>query len=637
MANQAIKLYKVSDTDKRVGINLAANTNPGYTLDVNGNFRVNGGSAIISQINNVLTLYRSSTTAQDYPAGIYFTVNDTTNNKSYTSSFYAYQDHQTSPSGLNYVITPGGGLFIGSGEGPTNHYNAIKPYTGEDAFITADGTIWLQSNGQTIANRVGAAITTSGYIVPTKADTLTNGIGSIGTSNYHWSSAYIDNVRAFTGMDVFNTTGNGSSYRMGFSDRSMSVYALMWGSRIANYGGRISFGEYSENSSGTLLSYREQYVLPTPNQGLTSSSTYNILTTKQVNLDNKSSYGTGYNNSYLKFYIPHEDSGSLYPVMRIGTGRGNGWCLGTISTNNILYFVYNDGDGTANTNATWFSLSPGDTRNAGYEIITSRFTASQTSYGIVTTGFQHFGGIKGFNYIYTYGIDGNGGAVRWSTDISGHNSSGTITNELYYDTGNATNVTSGVWKFREYSPKSTASTTTTGKYEDYALPTVTTGRTDSTTYSILTSKSAVTIAQGGTGATTRLDALKALTSESVGTSAQFFLTITNSWGKGGYTNIADAKTVLGITGTQYGSNHMGWKKVSITLTNGAGSVACTGVTADSVVQATRVGTYSDTSGGYSTHIGAAASNAGNVKVFSTATGTVTWSTYLWWSKTATGG
>ena len=627
MANQAIKLYKENDTDKRVGINLAPNTNPGYTLDVNGNVR----------FRNMLTLYRSSTTAQDYPAGIYFTVNDTDNNKSYSSGLYAYQDHQTSPSGLNYVITPGGGLFIGSGEGPTNHYNAIKPYTGEDTFITADGTIWLQSNSQTVANRVGAAIITSGYIVPAKADTLTNGIGSIGTSNYHWSSAYIDNVRAFTGMDVFNTTANGSSYRMGFSDRSMSVYALMWGSRIANYGGRISFGEYSENSSGTLLSYRENYVLPTPNQGLTSNSTYNILTTKEVNLDNKSSYGAGYNNSYLKFYIPHEDSGSLFPVMRIGTGRGNGWCLGTISTNNILYFVYNDGDGTANTNATWFSLSPGDTRNAGYEIITSRFTASQTSYGIVTTGFQHFGGIKGFNYIYTYGIDGNGGAVRWSTDITGHNASGTITNELFYDTGNATNVTSGIWKFRQFSPNSTASTTTTGKYEDYKLPTVTTGRTDSPTYDILTSKSAVTIAQGGTGATTRLNALKALTNENVSTNANYFLTITTSWGKGGYTSVADAKTVLGITGTQYGSNHMGWKKVSITLTNGAGSVACTGVTASSVVQATRVGTFSDSSGGYSTHIGAAATDAGHVKVFSTANGTVTWSTYLWWSKTAEGG
>jgi hypothetical protein len=192
--------------------------------------------------------------------------------------------------------------------------------------------------------------------------------------------------------------------------------------------------------------------------------------------------------------------------------------------------------------------------------------------------------------------------------------------------------------FRLYSPTaSSGSKTYTGHYEQFELPDTNVGRTDNAGYAILTAKHAVTIAQGGTGATTRLGALAALTGERVGTDTEFFLTITTNWKKGGYCSVADAKTVLGITGTQYGSNHMGWKKVSITLTNGAGSVACTGVTADSVVQATRVGTYSDTSGGYSTHIGAAESNAGNIKVFSTATGTVTWNVYLWWSKTATGG
>ena len=59
----------------------------------------------------------------------------------------------------------------------------------------------------------------------------------------------------------------------------------------------------------------------------------------------------------------------------------------------------------------------------------------------------------------------------------------------------------------------------------------------------------VAIANGGTGATTRLNALKALTNENVGTNAQYFLTITSSWGKGGYSSTANAKTVLGISGS----------------------------------------------------------------------------------------
>ena len=61
----------------------------------------------------------------------------------------------------------------------------------------------------------------------------------------------------------------------------------------------------------------------------------------------------------------------------------------------------------------------------------------------------------------------------------------------------------------------------------------------------------VAIGHGGTGATTRLGALQALTSEDVGTSAQYFLTITNSWGKGGYTSVANAKTVLGLGSAAY--------------------------------------------------------------------------------------
>lgn len=57
----------------------------------------------------------------------------------------------------------------------------------------------------------------------------------------------------------------------------------------------------------------------------------------------------------------------------------------------------------------------------------------------------------------------------------------------------------------------------------------------------------VAIANGGTGATTRLNAVKNLTNESVGTPTHF-LAITTNYAKAGYTTVAQAKTVLGITG-----------------------------------------------------------------------------------------
>ena len=61
----------------------------------------------------------------------------------------------------------------------------------------------------------------------------------------------------------------------------------------------------------------------------------------------------------------------------------------------------------------------------------------------------------------------------------------------------------------------------------------------------------VAIANGGTGATSRLNALKALTNENVGTNATYFLTITDSWGKGGYSSVANVKTVLGLGSAAY--------------------------------------------------------------------------------------
>ena len=78
---------------------------------------------------------------------------------------------------------------------------------------------------------------------------------------------------------VNNTTTNGSAYYMSFSDKDSADYAVMFASRVANYGGKINFREHSENSSGTRLSYYELYQFPTPKQGLTANATYGIVTT----------------------------------------------------------------------------------------------------------------------------------------------------------------------------------------------------------------------------------------------------------------------------------------------------------------------------------------------------------------------
>lgn len=56
---------------------------------------------------------------------------------------------------------------------------------------------------------------------------------------------------------------------------------------------------------------------------------------------------------------------------------------------------------------------------------------------------------------------------------------------------------------------------------------------------------------GTMSASDRLGTLKALTNENVGTSTQYFLSLTQNWGKGGYCSVADAKTVLGLKSAAY--------------------------------------------------------------------------------------
>ena len=75
--------------------------------------------------------------------------------------------------------------------------------------------------------------------------------------------------------------------------------------------------------------------------------------------------------------------------------------------------------------------------------------------------------------------------------------------------------------------------------------------TGNTTLNAANVTGTVAIANGGTGATSRLGALKALTNESVSTNATHFLTITTNWAKGGYTSVADVKTVLGLKSAAY--------------------------------------------------------------------------------------
>ena len=576
MATQAIKLYKNSDsdTDKRVGINLTASTNPEYTLDVNGSLRI----TTLSGFNNKITVpLVSSTFGQSSSKALFQFVAPTTGTPFIPAFMFPSKVGSwalaTNPGSNEYFY------FVYNNGGGTGNDNTRRYYLDP-------------SNGNT----------NTSYKILTTAETVSVGNGGTGATTFT-SGALL--------------TGNGTS--------AIAAYTPAWqawtGGTTAGPKAKIKLGNVDyESAAIPAASSSASGIVTTGNQTFAGRKTMALISPSIYD-------GTGNTSRYKHLYF-RNNAGTMVGEVEYDSGDVTNVSGGT------FWFTEMSPKSTADTATTGYyeayalpTVTTGRTTNASYRIIT-------TKGGTMPARFSMYQSYQPY-FVFKPSNSTNNG-----NDYYGPAS-------IWVNSGNSTYVNQNTMYFRLYSPSKNNSTTTTytSYYDQFTLPDAEVGRTESGSYDILTTKNTVTIAQGGTGATTRLNALKALTNENVGTSATYFLTITDSWGKGGYSSVANAKTVLGLgsaayldySGTIYGSGQMGWKKVSITLTNGAGSVECTGVTADSVVQAIRVGKYSDTSGGYSTHIGAAATNAGNVKVFSTASGTVTWSTYLWWSKTATGG
>lgn len=153
-----------------------------YNLKDSGAVRKTGDT-----MTGTLTLYKEGTTTQNYPTELKFQNKDTTTGKTSTGYIRAYDGDE---SGANLVISPQGNMFIGSGEAAQNHYNLYTHNIGENFYATADYNMYLQANGQTIANRVGMGIYNDHSIRPVKADASTNNVGSIGTSSFRWGGMY---------------------------------------------------------------------------------------------------------------------------------------------------------------------------------------------------------------------------------------------------------------------------------------------------------------------------------------------------------------------------------------------------------------------------------------------------------------
>lgn len=207
------------------------------------------------RFNDILNLYRESATTTDAPAGIYFNVKDTTTNSQTGSTIYVYNDHASSTCGNNMVINPGGHLVLGGGEGASALYGAKKATWagngGENIFMVADGSINIEANSSTIANRIGFQVTTDGHIIPVKAEAANNNAQNIGASDNRWAKLYIGDADSYgsstkpiwwlngapaaIGYELKSTLNSGTTNTLAFYSDTNTVSSVLETDRFINF------------------------------------------------------------------------------------------------------------------------------------------------------------------------------------------------------------------------------------------------------------------------------------------------------------------------------------------------------------------------------------------------------------------
>ena len=236
---------------------------------------------------------------------------------------------------------------------------------------------------------------------------------------------------------------------------------------------------------------------------------HKVFDSDTITISNGGSRDT-HNYSQIQFndktFSSNPDTSNGTRAGYIACGRDNtGSSLG-----NLMQFLIRSplADGTGYTGYyDAFRLpipSAGKTANNLYDIITTKNLtdipdASATVAGKVSTGAQTFVGAKNFLERPTMG-----GSIRYPGIIfASVNGSqiGELVGVEYIDTGSATfgQMGDACWSVEVHGNDGSGGISP--YRERYLLPFVTVGRTNSANYNILTSKSAVTVAQGGTGAT----------------------------------------------------------------------------------------------------------------------------------------
>lgn len=155
ITNSGIRTLTATTGDNNGQIKLTINGTP-------TNISVKGFSTNYLPLSGG-TITKSTSIADNGYAGINFKVTQTDNNVSASAYIRAYDDHDTSGYGVNFVIGATGNMILGGGESANSCYTTdLKDNTGENLYLTADGTIYFYSNCNTYADHKTSYIDKTG-------------------------------------------------------------------------------------------------------------------------------------------------------------------------------------------------------------------------------------------------------------------------------------------------------------------------------------------------------------------------------------------------------------------------------------------------------------------------------------------
>lgn len=152
---------------------------------------------LTTTIDGNVTIQANTTTNANNYTRLRLSITDTTLNHTYGYDVLRmYHTHNSSSAGTNVTLGSGGDLFIGSGESAVNLYDAMynaamnHQLTGEDCYITSDGSIYLEAKADTIANRLGIKITNNGNLLPIATEVENDNVQNLGSSIARWKNIY---------------------------------------------------------------------------------------------------------------------------------------------------------------------------------------------------------------------------------------------------------------------------------------------------------------------------------------------------------------------------------------------------------------------------------------------------------------